>query len=301
MMCKNPGEDKMILSSMTGFGSGSATYDDGTLTAEIATVNRRQLEMRFALPRELNSMENELRKQLQEQLSRGMVSVRIFRSGGIAGAVGVNRERLKALTVLALELKNEFKLEGEISPSALLALPGVLDDMNGETASESLQQAAREALKLALEGLNRMRRTEGEALGRELGERLKLLRAMQKELCLEARNIEAALKQRMLDKLTQSGLNVDPHDERFLKELLFYADKSDVTEELTRLESHFGQFEGFLAGGEGGGRSMDFLIQEMFREITTLGNKAGSGPVARVIVRFKSELEKMREQVQNLE
>lgn len=291
----------MVLYSMTGFGSGSAAYDGGALTAEIATVNRRQLEVRFTLPRELGSMENELRKEVQGRLSRGMASVRIFRSGGGAGAVNVNRERLRSLAVIALELRNELKLDGEVSPAALLALPGVLDDANSEIASESLRQAARNALAQALEGLNRMRLTEGEALRRELAERLGTLRALHRGLEPEVRNIEAALRQRLLEKLAQSGLNADWHDERFLKELLFYTDKADVTEELTRLESHFGQFDGFLSGGEGGGRSMDFLIQEMFREITTLGNKAGSGPVAQVVVRFKSELEKMREQVQNVE
>ena len=104
-----------------------------------------------------------------------------------------------------------------------------------------------------------------------------------------------------MDKLAASDLPVDVQDERFLKELLYYADKSDVTEELTRLSSHFVQFRNFLNGAAGGGRSMDFLVQEMFREITTLGNKAGSGAVAEVVVKFKSELEKIREQIQNVE
>ena len=291
----------MALFSMTGFGSGNARYDQGTLTAEITSVNRRQLEIRFNLPRELTAMEPELRKLVQERLSRGMVSVRIFRSGSAAESVTVNHERLDALTREALVLRERFQLDGGISPAALLMLPGVLEDPGSAAASESLKRAATEALSLALNGLDAMREREGEALRAELAGRLALLRETATALRGETAGVEEALRKRLTEKIAQLGLGVDVHDERFLKEVLFYADKADVTEELTRLESHFVQFDGFLAGVPGGGRSMDFLIQEMFREITTLGNKAGSGCAAPLVVRFKSELEKLREQVQNVE
>lgn len=291
----------MALYSMTGFGSGNALYDGGGLTAEVAAVNRRQLEIRFNLPRELGALEPELRKMVQERLSRGMVSVRIFRSGGAAENVTVNHARLDALTREALALREKFHLTGEISPVALLTLPGVLEDPGDATASDALKTAAAAALAQALDGLNAMRRREGEALRRELAGRLALLRGIATALRGETSGVEEALRGKLTEKIAQLGLGVDVHDERFLKEVLFYADKADVTEELTRLESHFVQFDGFLADAPGGGRSMDFLIQEMFREITTLGNKAGSGKAAPLVVRFKSELEKLREQVQNVE
>ena len=110
-----------------------------------------------------------------------------------------------------------------------------------------------------------------------------------------------ALKQKLIEKITAENLPVDTNDERLLKEVLLYADKADITEEITRLESHFRQFDGFLAASEPVGRSLDFLLQEMFREITTLGNKAGSSDITPIVVAFKSELEKIREQVQNIE
>jgi uncharacterized protein (TIGR00255 family) len=156
-------------------------------------------------------------------------------------------------------------------------------------------------LKNALNALNDMRKAEGEELKNELANRLALLEELRDSLLPHASAVEEQIKQRLLDKLAASNLPVDLHDERFLKEVLYYADKADVTEELTRLASHFVQFRKFLDGAPGGGRSMDFLVQEMFREITTLGNKAGSGVMSEPVVKFKTELEKIREQIQNIE
>ena len=113
--------------------------------------------------------------------------------------------------------------------------------------------------------------------------------------------LDIHLRKRLEEKLQTAGLPVDLNDERLLKEILFYADKADVTEEITRLNSHIRQFRNFLEEDKPVGRSMDFLLQEFFREITTLGNKAGSGPVASVVVKFKTELEKIREQIQNIQ
>ncbi len=289
------------IASMTGFGSGSATVGKCTVTAEITTVNRKQLEMRFTMPREFAEQEIEFRRLIQSALSRGMVSVRLARTGGADEFSGINRERARAFSRAARELGAELGLKNEISIAELLAMPGVLDDSADSTASDDCRLAAAAALRAALDALDRMRRTEGETLAGELTERIRLLRTLREQLMNEVKDIESQLKQRLLDKIAQAKLPVDLQDERFLKEVLFYADKADVTEELTRLASHFQQFESFLGGETGGGRSMDFLVQEMFREITTLGNKAGSGPVARIVVRFKSELEKIREQVQNIE
>ena len=290
----------MSLMSMTGFGSGRAEVNGTAVYAEISTVNRKQLEIRFTMPREFNSFENELRKLLQNELSRGQVSVRISCTSGAGEAAGINRERVAALIAAARELGKEFNVNGELTMAQVLTMPGVFDDSCGELP-EDVKSAAVQALTKALEQLNNMRSAEGTALKAELESRLQLLENMHQTLLPFTTEIEAQLKQRLLDKLAASDLPVDVQDERFLKELLYYADKSDVTEELTRLSSHFVQFRNFLNGAPGGGRSMDFLVQEMFREITTLGNKAGSGAVAEVVVKFKSELEKIREQIQNVE
>ena len=285
---------------MTGFGAGNAEVNGHAVYAEISTVNRKQLEIRFSLPRELTALESDLRKLVQANLSRGQVAVRISQSSAAGSAAGINRERVAALINAARELGKEFNVNGELTMAQVLTLPGVFDDNSGELP-EDVKNAAVQALTKAVDQLNNMRSAEGAALKAELEGRLQLLENMHKTVLPFTAEIEAQLKQRLMDKLAASDLPVDVQDERFLKELLYYADKSDVTEELTRLSSHFVQFRNFLNGAAGGGRSMDFLVQEMFREITTLGNKAGSGAVAEVVVKFKSELEKIREQIQNVE
>ena len=292
----------MSLISMTGFGSGSAAVNGNQVYAEISTINRKQLEIRFSLPREFAPFEHELRKLLQSKLSRGMVSVRMSKNVSGSAAAGINRERVKALIAAAQELGSEFGVDGKLTMAQVLTMPGVFDDSEGATqVEEDVRSAAFTALDNALNALNNMRCAEGRALAQELEQRLRILEELHARLLPFTGGIEEQIKARLLEKLAAADLPVDLQDERLLKELLYYADKSDVTEELTRLSSHFAQFRSFLNDTPSGGRSMDFLMQEMFREITTLGNKAGSGEVAEIVVKFKTELEKIREQIQNIE
>ena len=146
-----------------------------------------------------------------------------------------------------------------------------------------------------------MRDREGVILAEDLSSRREILEKLLAAIKPLAAAIPGQLKTKLMEKIVEEGLPVDVNDERLLKEVLFYADKADVTEEITRLESHFRQFDAFLKAEEPVGRSLDFLLQEMFREITTLGNKAGCGEITPLIVKFKSELEKLREQIQNVE
>ena len=197
-------------------------------------------------------------------------------------------------------LGKEFNTDGNLTMAQVLTMPGVFEE-SSEDVSEEVKSAVISALSDAVKALNNMRAAEGAALKNELEERISLLESLREKLLPEVGMIEQNIKNKLLEKLADANLPVDVNDERFLKEVLYYTDKSDVSEELTRLASHFVQFKSFLNGAEGGGRSMDFLVQEMFREITTLGNKAGSGAVANVVVKFKTELEKIREQIQNIQ
>ena len=285
---------------MTGFGSGNAEINGNSVYAEISTVNRKQLEIRFSLPRDFAAFEHELRKLVQDNLSRGMVSVRMCKSTSGGEKAGINRERVAALIAAARQLGNEFGIDGELSMAQILTLPGVFED-SAEEVSEDIKQTAIQALTRALEALNQMRATEGNALKVELESRLQLLEDLRNSLLPEVAGIENQLKQRLLDKLATADLPVDTQDERFLKEILYYVDKSDVTEELTRLDSHFKQFRNFLSGAPGGGRSMDFLIQEINREVNTIGSKSQSAEVAQDVVALKAEIERIREQIQNIE
>ena len=288
------------MRSMTGFGKGEVVSPQGVvLTVEVSSVNRKQFEPRFSLPSEYAAREIDLRKRLGEVISRGAVSLRVVRSGA-AGAASVNTALLEELARLCVDLRKRFGLAPEFDAAALLSAPGV---MNGAAESgEDDGGLLTAALEKALEKFLAMRTAEGAALAADLRMRLDQLEGVLDEIEPRTAGIGEALRTRLLERIKAENLPADPNDERFLKEVLFYADRADVTEEITRLRSHFSQFRGFLAEPEKPvGRGMDFLVQEMFREITTLGNKAGTPEVSPLVVAFKTELEKIREQVQNVE
>ena len=289
-----------MLRSMTGFGKGTATAPDGTvLVVELSAVNRKQLELRFSMPQEFAAWEPEARKAISAKVSRGSLLVRVNVSQSAAGLADLNRERLEALIQLCKEYSAEEK--NPVDVAALLSLPGIFGSSENRDVSAALP-ALNAALEQALAGFNAMRECEGTALQQELGGRLNGLRDLLAKIEPQTADLADAAKAKILTRLADEKLPVDLNDERFLREVLYYADRSDVTEEVTRLKSHFAQFDRFLTETpESAGRSMDFLLQEMFREITTLGNKAGSSGVSPHVVAFKTELEKLREQVQNVE
>lgn len=294
-----------MISSMTGFGKGEA-HSAGpqcTVTAEITSVNRKQLEIRWNLPREFAAWEIDLRAAANKKLSRGAVSARVtmeFHGAETANAV-INQALLEKLIETADYANAKYELNNSIDIAGLMRIPGVVEPAMPDTESEELKAAAIQAVNIAIDNLIAMRAKEGAELEKDLRSRLELLKQFLEKIKPLAAGVPAALKQKLMDKITAENLPVDPNDERLLKEVLLYADKADITEEITRLESHFRQFDGFLAASEPVGRSLDFLLQEMFREITTLGNKAGSTEITPIVVAFKSELEKIREQVQNIE
>ena len=289
-----------MLRSMTGFGKGTATAPDGTvLVVELSAVNRKQLELRFSMPQEFAAWEPEARKAISAKVSRGSLLVRVNVSQSAAGLADLNRERLEALIQLCREYSAEEK--NPVDVAALLSLPGIFGSSENRDVSAALP-ALNAALEQALAGFNAMRECEGTALQQELGGRLNGLRDLLAKIEPQTADLADAAKAKILTRLADEKLPVDLNDDRFLREVLYYADRSDVTEEVTRLKSHFAQFDRFLTETpESAGRSMDFLLQEMFREITTLGNKAGSSGVSPHVVAFKTELEKLREQVQNVE
>ena len=292
------------MRSMTGFGKGEAPFGDGCrFVVEVSSVNRKQLEIRTSLPSELASQEIPARRIVQEYISRGAVQLRatVNASGG-PGQGTVNRELLRNLVREALAVRREFGLPEQVLVEELMSAPGVLDASVLSSENEPEAAAALEkALRGALEKFQEMRTVEGEALRADFTARLAGLESLLGRIEPLVANLAAATRERLLEKLAAEKIPTGADDDRLLKEVLFYADKSDVTEEITRLRSHFAQFRRFLAETKPVGRSLDFLMQELFREITTLGNKAGIPAVSPLVVAFKSELEKLREQIQNVE
>ncbi len=290
------------MRSMTGFGRGDAA--DGSLTLEISSVNRKQLEIRFHLPRELAVLEAELRPALAAQISRGSISLRLsVNDAANPGAAGtINRELLTRLVSEAREAARALDLKTDLGIADFLPLPGVIAATQIDADAPEFRATLDRAMAGALANFNAMREAEGKALADDLTRRIAKLEALLGQIADATGDLPEQNRQRLLKRLADARLDVDPADERMMKEVIFYVDRGDTTEEVTRLTSHFGQFRNFLDDHSGPvGRSMDFLLQEMFREITTLGNKAPGGAVPPMVVEFKTELEKIREQVQNIE
>ena len=294
-----------MTTSMTGYGQGQAQSGSLKLTVEMNSVNRKQLEFAISLPRELESLEGLVRSKLNQRLSRGRIQCRV-RMSDLEGhdkiRPRINQSLANACIQALSTLANENQLASQPSLELLVRLPGVVSmeaDLPDPGAVESLLN---HALDTALDGLLKMRQTEGELLLIDLRQRIKHIG----ELVDKIRPLTSDLTQRhreiLLKRLEEAGLEqIDPHDERLLKEIVLHADRCDISEEITRLESHLVHFEKLIANHQAVGRSLDFLSQEIFREINTIGSKASNHVIAHLVVEMKTTLEKFREQVQNLE
>ena len=295
------------MNSMTGFGKGGAANSKSGISfaVEISSVNRKQLEIRASLPRELAGYEPLLRKLISDKISRGAVSARVdmtVEESFAAKSVKLNCTLLESLTEKCREMQSQLKLGGDIQLRDLLAVPGVIEQSLHDFNLPEIEHTFTEAVEKALSAFQKMRQSEGAAMKADLAQRMNQLKSIIDIIEPEAADIPEIQKAKILEKLKNAQLPVPGDDDRILREIIIYADKSDVTEEITRLRSHFQQVAGFLnEDANAAGRSLDFLMQEMGREITTLGNKAAGCKISPLVVNFKTELEKIREQVQNIE
>jgi len=298
-------EDFTMMESMTGHGRGIASAEGWRFTVECASVNRKGVEIAVALPKPLAALEPRVREEIQKHVRRGRVnatiSLEVVTAGAVAPSVVDKTAAQRALRDLRA-LRDDLALPGEVTLEMLLKSPGVLRNPSEETPNpETLFPALQSALVQALERMTAMRRKEGGHLVADLLKRVKLLESAVK--AIRAR-VPAVLKHRrdhLKGRLEELGVPLPANDPSLARELALMAERSDITEELTRLESHFAQCREALAGTEPAGRTLDYLAQEMFREFNTLGNKAGDAAVSRRVVQSKAELDRIREQVANLE
>lgn len=292
-----------MLYSMTGFGKGEAAFADGrTMQVEISSVNRKQLEVRFIMPQELAPLENSARKIVAGLVSRGAVQVRVsIGNSGKGNLSGIDRNMLDMLISEAMQARKRAGLSEAVNVEQLIAIPGVMQSSPVDGSSAEVAELFEKALTAAGENYQKMRRSEGANLREDLEKRIKSLEMLHSELFMMVSVQPDLVKQKLLSRFAAEKFPIEADDPALLKEVLFYIDRGDVTEELTRLTSHFEQFRKFLDADVPVGRSLDFLMQELFREITTLGNKAFASGVSRKVVAFKAEAEKIREQVQNIE
>lgn len=288
---------------MTGFGRGAAATETWQATVETSSVNRKQAEIVVQAPRELNELDARIRKAVLAVVSRGriQVSINVERPQGAA-------EELKIDPALALAFSKAFGELGRtvgypVLPTAsdFLRQPGILSTGNVEMDAEAAWLAIEPALNDALSQLAAMRASEGDHLKSDFLARLGTLESFAKKIAAEAPGRPLRQRELLTKRLRDAGLELDPADERVAKEIAMFADRCDVSEELTRLDSHFAKFREYLDASEPPGRALDFLCQELFREFNTIGSKANDASIAQTIVEAKTELEKIREQVQNVE
>ncbi|HOC00456.1 MAG TPA: YicC family protein [Verrucomicrobiota bacterium] len=292
------------MKSMTGYGRGEASRDGCRVTVEISAVNRRQAEVALRLPPELEPLEVQIREEINRRVARGRVNVRmtLHRSAKQwAASVRFNRPLVKAYTREFERLARELRIDEPVSLHALLRIPGVVESTGADADPEALWPAVEAALGKALAGLGRMREREGAHLAKDLKARAAVMRRLSLEVARQAPGVVDRYREQLLVRIRQAKLDLDANDDRLLKEVVMFADRADISEEITRLQSHFQQFNDCMRSAEPVGRTLDFLAQEMNREVNTIGSKANDSGICQAVVRMKAELERIREQIQNLE
>lgn len=290
---------------MTGYGRGEATAAGLKISVELASVNRKQGEVVVSLPRELELLESRVRDEINVHVSRGRMNARISLQSGnekAAGKVHLNTEISRQYLREIKRLAKELNLSDAVSMDSLLRVPGIVEFHNALEDPEKLWTAVKKALNQALKSLLAMRIKEGAHLAKDLGQRIKLIQKSVAVIQKEAPQVMVRYRAALRERIQASGLEIPGvDDERLLKEIVYFADRSDISEELTRLQSHFKQFDDCAGSKEPVGRKLDFLVQEMNREINTIGSKANDAVIAREVVNMKTELERFREQAQNVE
>jgi uncharacterized protein (TIGR00255 family) len=288
---------------MTGFGRGEATEGGRTWVAEVRTVNHRFLDQRIILPRLFSALEDSVKKMVAGVLDRGRVDVTVSLQGVSCTEpqLIVNESVARQYHRCLRQLIDEYQLADEITLKDMLTLRDLISLEEQRPDMDSEWRLLSQALQAALADCDRMREQEGRALQEELLGRLAKFEAIVlqiEETLPELQRLRQLELRNRIGKLLE-GVDIDPL--RLAQEAAIMADKSDVTEEVIRLHSHIAQFRAFLAGSEPAGRRLDFLLQEFLREVNTLSSKINNAGIAHLGVEMKNEIEKLREQVQNLE
>ncbi len=291
------------MKSMTGFGRANMADTDNNafFSIEINSVNKKNLDIRYSSIRELSTYEQVTRKEVSKKVSRGYVSVKVdFKLGDSKQnkSIKLNAELLTSLIDQCKEIQLQNNLSNNINLSDFFKIEGVIQAEEIDYLNDDLYL---KVLKGALIEFDNMRFTEGSNMKNDLIQRMQKLEKLLKDIEPLVKELPQKQMQKLLNRLKELEMNHSYDDERIMREMVIYTDKADVSEEITRLKSHFKQAFAFFEDSKPVGRSLEFLLQEMFREITTLGNKASTDKVSPLIISFKTELEKIREQIQNIE
>lgn len=292
-----------MIRSMTGYGR-AVMVGGGLLQAvvEITSVNRKNLDIAVSAPREWQRLESGVGEVLKKYVLRGRLNVSVsVESPGSGEATLFNADEVKRALSELSALSESLGIPFEPDVDLLFSIAASIRGKVGLPAAESIQESLYEAVEKAAVEMAAMRRNEGEAIQRDLATRVEELRGQVESIREAAGGVVPDYRETLLRRLRQSGLDFVLDDERVLKEIAIFADRCDISEELTRLGSHFEQFEECLQSLDPVGRKLEFLLQEIGREFNTIGSKANDRAISRLVIESKNELERIREQVQNIE
>jgi len=298
---------EMGLRSMTGFGRASFEVGGIGFDVEIRTVNHRHLDVRLKLPRQLGSCESEVRARVPKRLGRGKVDISVNLASGVVDGTQLEIDENVAgqYVAAARNLTMHFEVTGALDVTSLMTLPGVTRFVDAGLPEDELSRELCTAVDRALAAVDQVRLAEGRAIEAEFRSRLETISALVDSLDSRSGLVRESAKDRLRKRANQLELETGVVDQgRLHQEIVIAADRLDISEELARLRSHIEQFLSVLesAGPENVvGRRLDFLLQELGREANTVGSKANDAPLAHDVVEVKTELERIREQVQNIE
>jgi len=288
---------------MTGFGRGVASGDTGRVLVEIRSYNHRFLDIAIRMPGELSGLEDRVRRELQAAFDRGRLDVYVSMEESFARdrSVEVDSDLAKRYHERLIALADALGLTGEGLLELVVALPGVIRVREAPPDLEAIWQLMAVALGQAAAELREMRRTEGEAIAKDLIHRIARVAYLTEEIGAKAPLLTEEYRQRLTKRVSELLRDQVVTEDRLTTEIVLYAERSNITEELVRLESHIDQFRGLFQATEPIGRKAEFILQEMVREVNTIGSKTQDPEIGRRVVDIKSELEKLREQIQNVE
>ncbi len=290
------------MRSMTGFGSGCATSEGWEITAELKTVNHRFLDLNIRLPKNLSFLEQSVREQISERIGRGHVDVfiNLQNTDTSSGEVCTDIQLAEAYLNAGKKIAEALGLKNDLDIETLMKMDGVIMLSEREPDQESIIALSRRALALAVEQVIAMREKEGTNLKEDLKKHLDAADELRGKIAEKAPEVVTDYRTKLEARLT-TLLQNPPDPIRLAQEVAVFADRSAIDEELARLDSHIRQMRSYFETEGETGKKMDFLIQEMNREANTIGSKATNAVIAQYVVELKSEIEKLREQIQNVE
>lgn len=293
-----------MIKSMTAYALAEKSADDLKATIEIRSYNSRHIDMSIRIASPYQFLEDKLKEVISARIARGRLEIRLHIEDHSAEAATLEIDKARANALMAIfdQLRTTYKMKDEITMNLLLNAGGIIKPVENSPNEEMIWATVKDCTLVALEDLDAMRRTEGDFLASDFRQRLDFISNCLEQIKKGSADLLAQYQQRLTERITALTQNIVELDAaRVTQEAAFLADRSDISEEMTRAASHLNQFEQIMQAPESAGRKLNFLLQELNREFNTIGSKIGNATIAHLVIDVKSELEKIREQIQNVE